>query len=356
MAPDKINTSELRLGQEYPEPDEKEVAEYTLQLLKDEMQRYYPGKETKQLRQIHPKMNGCVKAEFIVELNLSEELKVGLFKEAKKYPAWIRFSNGNTHPVPDWKKDIRGFAIKLMNVPGEKLEVSKNQDFILMNTRGFVAHDVGQFARVLFAVTTPWVFSTLLKKIGIIFSSIPIIIRGKVKAPVKIKNPAEIPYFSTVPYRFGDESRAVKYAVFPSQLNDGKLVTDAKKSKDMIRENFVATLRKQEIYFDFKIQFQEDPVKMPIEDPTVDWKSDFIKVATIRIPRQEFDNEEQNKLGDNLSLNVWHSLPEHRPIGNFNRVRKIIYDGMYKFRHDHNGVMDIDPEASADFFDNTNIN
>ena len=121
MQPESVGEP-LQLGKEYPGKDEHAIAERIVKLLKDEMLRMYPpGPDGKrQLRQIHPKMNGCVKAEFIVEKNLPVDLRVGIFRELGSYPAWIRFSNGKTHPLPDYKKDIRGFAIKLMNVPGKK--------------------------------------------------------------------------------------------------------------------------------------------------------------------------------------------------------------------------------------------
>jgi len=74
-------TEPLQLGKEYPAKDEHATAERIVKLLKDEMLRLYPpgagGK--RQLRQIHPKMNGCVKAEFIVEKDLPQELRVGIF-------------------------------------------------------------------------------------------------------------------------------------------------------------------------------------------------------------------------------------------------------------------------------------
>ena len=97
-------------GKEYPKEGEEKVANQIAELLQLQMLRLYKNK--KQLRQIHPKMNGCVKAEFIIEKNLPAELRTGLFKEERSFPAWIRFSNGNTKALPDSKKDIRGFAIK----------------------------------------------------------------------------------------------------------------------------------------------------------------------------------------------------------------------------------------------------
>lgn len=345
-------------GHEYPQPGEEKIAADIVKLLQDQMLRVYPSSANgkKQLRQIHPKMNGCVKAEFIIEPNLREDLKVGLFKEQKSYPAWIRFSNGDTHPLPDYKKDFRGFAIKIMNVPGRKLDMTDPDitvhDFILMNTKNFVSGDVSQFADILFVTTTPFRFSTLLRKLGIAFSNLPLLGRA-VKAKIHMKNPCEIPYFSTVPFRFGDETRAVKYGVFPAASN--QLISTDEKSENLIRNNLASTLKEHQLLFDFCIQFQTDAVKMPVEDPRVVWDSPFIKLATVRIPVQVFDTPEQNSFGDNLSFNSWHCLPEHQPLGSFNRVRKIIYEEMYAFRHKQNNIKDEEPEAGPDFFKDTNI-
>jgi len=343
----------LQLGKEYPAKDEHATAERIVKLLKDEMLRLYPpGPDGKrQLRQIHPKMNGCVKAEFIVEKDLPQELRVGIFKEERSYPAWLRFSNGKTKPIPDYKKDIRGLAIKLMNVPGKKLDFNHpeitSHDFILMNTKNFVANNVKKFADILSVVTTPFSFRTLPRKIGIAFSNLDVLKRAG-KASIKITNPCEIEYYSTVPYRFGDESRAVKYAVIPS--SSIKLSNPDTTSEHMLRNNFVATVKEHELLFDFCIQFQTDPIKMPIEDPTVIWDSPFIKLATIKIPKQVCNTPERGQFGDNLSYNTWHCIAEHRPIGSFNRVRAHIYEELYSFRHAHNNIPDIEPEAGADFF------
>jgi len=109
-------------------------------------------------RDAHPKMHGVVKAEFIVEPNLPEELRVGVFAEPKTYPAWIRFSNQNGTIQPDIKPDIRGMAIKLMGVSGEKLledeRDAQTQDFIVISTNVFVTRDVKQFDDLIKAMTS----------------------------------------------------------------------------------------------------------------------------------------------------------------------------------------------------------
>ncbi|MEO8862128.1 MAG: catalase family protein [Ginsengibacter sp.] len=343
-------------GQEHPEKNEDEITARIIKLLKDQMLRFY-GNHEKQKRQIHPKMNGCVKAEFIIEKNLPVDLKVGLFKDDKSFPAWIRFSNGNTKPLPDQKKDIRGFAIKIMNVSGEKIVESTidggNQDFIMMNTQNFVAKKLNHFYKILKVVTTPLKSGIFFEKIFNLLGNIPILIRAG-KAKIFCNHPFEMFYYSTVPYKFGVDDKAVKYAVLPSK--DNELEYTDKKNKDFLRANMAATLLKHQIVYDFFIQFQTDADKMPIEDPTVVWDSPFIKLASIRIPTQVFDTPQQNEFGDNLSFNSWHTLPEHKPLGNFNRARKRIYKEMYEFRHEHNKIIDKEPGADANFFNDTNIN
>ena len=88
---------------------------------------------------------------------------------------------------------------------------------------------------------------------------------------------------------------------------------------------------------------------MPVEDPTIPWRSPFIKVAEISIPPQVFNSSQQMRFGEDLSFHSWHCLPEHRPLGSFNRARKEVYLAMSKFRHKRNGIPNNEPEAGRDF-------
>ena len=87
MNTNKVNNKPFLPGNEYPEKNEDKIAGKIVTLLQNQMLRKYAKKGAKQLRQIHPKMNGCVKAEFIIERDLPDELRVGIFKEAKSFPA-----------------------------------------------------------------------------------------------------------------------------------------------------------------------------------------------------------------------------------------------------------------------------
>ncbi|HEY5393675.1 MAG TPA: catalase family protein [Hanamia sp.] len=352
----KVKDQPLQNGLEHLKKNEEKVAMQIVKLLQNQMIRMYEKQGKRQLRQIHPKMNGCVKGEFIIEKDLPGELKVGLFKEPVSFPCWIRFSNGNTTPLPDWEKDIRGCALKIMNVPGAKIvepeEGRGNQDFILMNTKTFVANNVRNFYQVLKLLIAPTTFFSVFSKIALGIKNAPILVRGA-KAKIKCNHPFEQNYYSTVPFGFSDGNRAVKYAFIPSENNE--LEYTDKKNEDFLRLNMKSTLEKHEIVYDFFIQFQTDPKKMPIEDPVIDWNSPLIKMATVRIPTQIFNTPEQNEFGDNLSFNSWHALPEHRPLGSINRARKIIYGEMADFRLKYNKVTQAEPQADGNFFTNTNL-
>jgi hypothetical protein len=71
-------------------------------------------------RDVHSKAHGCVRATLEVG-ELEPRLRHGLFARAGTYEAWVRFSSGDTRVQSDLVRDARGFALKVMGVPGEKL-------------------------------------------------------------------------------------------------------------------------------------------------------------------------------------------------------------------------------------------
>ena len=145
--------SKKQLAEEYPPAGEAQaIQNLTQRLLKKIVDENPTGIMR---RDAHTKMHGIVKAEFIIEPNLPEQLRVGLFKQPGTYQAWIRFSNQNLME-PDSKGDIRGMAIKVMGVPGPKLlqneEDSPNHDFILISTNVFITKDVQEFDAMIKAM------------------------------------------------------------------------------------------------------------------------------------------------------------------------------------------------------------
>lgn len=311
--------------------------------LKNELEELYPAGTM--LRQAHPKMHGLVSAEFEVLPNLPDNLKIGVFQKQARYQAWIRFSNSNAQPQADSKGDIRGMAIKLMGVEGEKLlsesAHASTQDFVLISHETFLARNVKQFSRTIKAITSGSKLQMLLFALnplnwGVLFRS--------VRAFNKPGSVLDIPYYSATPYQFGSLERAVKYLCLP--VNPVNFSIPENADADFLKYNMVKQLAESEKQFDFFVQFQENANSMPIEDPTIAWKSKPVKVATLRIPVQNFDTDENKTLGENLSFSPWHSLTEHRPLGGFNRARRWVYAALSEFRHQHNQVPMSEPEPT----------
>ncbi len=283
-------------------------------------------------RDAHAKAHGCVQAEFRVLDNLPEEVRAGIFGAARAYPAWIRYSNGSGKVQDDSVGDGRGMAIKLMGV--ERSE-SGTQDFVMINHPAFLvrnAADYVEFQKALSEGSPTKFFSPGLNPFDFRLHEFGIAnaIRG-----TKIANPLDTRYWSMAPFLFGDS--AMKFSARPCGTASPIVETS---TPDFLRENMQKHLAQGEACFDFLVQLRRLPSEMPIEDPTIEWSekdSPFIPVARITIPAQEFASSEQLAFCENLSFTPWHTIPEHRPLGGINRVRKTVYDTISRIRHELNG-------------------
>ncbi|MBW0433633.1 catalase family protein [Leptospira yasudae] len=331
-------------GAEFVFPGEEQTTADTLALLISSLKEKYPqGSEAK--RDAHPFAHGCVKAKFTVASSVPEDLKFGIFNSPKTYSAWVRFSNGSITKKPDFEGDIRGMGIKLTGVDGPKLasDEKRTQDFLLINhpvlpvgaPDEYLALFKAAFAKKpmsYFFGGMPWNW-----KLSALKESISI--RRK-----KIPDVLEIRYWSTTPYRLGKDSVAVKYSARPCETKELKVPENP--AENYLRQTMVSHLKDKSACFEFMIQKQGDPISMPVEDPAVHWNesdSPFVSVAKIEIPVQEFATEEQDRYCENLSFNPWHSLEEHKPLGGINRVRKLAYESIAKYRHEQNAVKHVEP-------------
>ncbi len=114
----------------------------------------------------------------------------------------------------------------------------------------------------------------------------------------------------------------------------------------------IRTLNEEDVEFEFMVQLQRDAHRQPIEDASIEWKeseSPFIPVARIFMPKQKFDSQTQLAFADVLSINPWHCLPEHRPLGSINRNRKAMYYEMAKLRQQINRVKHYEPVGNEEF-------
>ena len=325
---------------EKPPADEDVHTRALIEMLRARLVRDYPSGTMK--RDAHPKHHGLARAEFEVEPALPPELAVGLFATPKTHEAWVRFSNASGTPQPDATGDVRGFAMKLFDVPGPKLlpgfEDATTHDLLLITADRFPSRDVEDFRHFVEALLAGGIHLVLY------FLSHPMTAYRGLLGRVVLGSVLDTVYTSPTPYLLGD--RAVRYRLRPHT----RVPAERPHSPvpDYLREELRTRLAGGEVAFDFLVQIQTDPDRMPIEDPTVVWDetlSPYRKVATLRIAEQVPDSPDRMTLAENLSFNPWRCLAEHRPLGGINRARKVIYPDLSALRHDKNGVPIAEPAS-----------
>lgn len=301
-------------------------------LLQQQMRHDYPNGHM--LRDAHPKAHGCVRAEFVVEPDLPPALRVGVFAQPRRYQAWVRFSNASGKVQADGVRDLRGVAIKLLDVAGEPLlrdlQGAANQDFLLISHPVLPVGTVADFLHLAQAVVNgspAWFFLNP-------FDSHLRALKELLLASRVHENPLDIRYWSTTPYQFGDQ--VAKYSLRPlpaeAVVNDNKVDHS---QPDFLRQAMVLRLQRQPASFEFLLQLRSDPATMPIEDASIHWDetaAPMQRLAILTIPPQAFDSEAQLAACDALNFNPWHSLAPHRPLGGINRARNVVYQALAEFR------------------------
>ena len=297
------------------------------------------------------KTHGIVRGEFIVHDNLPPELRRGIYAEPRTYRAWVRFSGPGPYITPDI--DDVGFmsiSIKLMGVPGPKLMEDEKftQDMFGVSTPTFVTPDTKANAQLQ-------IESGKNTQIFYFLNFHCSHVRDLIMQGLWIKtqsSPFEAPYFSCVPYLLG-EGQAMQYSVWPKRKRRTPIPRlPLRPPDDYLRDAMVKTLDAEDVEFDIRLQLQTDPHLMPIENNAVLWPeklSPRISAATLRIPRQKFNSQAQLDFARRLSYNPWHSIAEHRPLGNQSRARRRMYDTLSRLRHSMNGVPLYEPTGDEVF-------
>ena len=277
-------------------------------------------------RQFHGKTHCCLKATLTIDPPDDPTLRHGLFAEAGRYPALVRFSNSffddDTHP------DVRGMAIKLTGIAGAVCEGAPpgQQDFVLMNEAIGPARDAKEAMHLFRALDgIAKVTAANIMAPRYLFPNIlPWRMRWRYFAFLSMsglrhllgRDLAQSTYNSVTPYRLGDG--AAKFLVRP--------VAAALARRPMKGRDFTARLQSAfdagPVRFEFCLQprvLESDP----IEDARRAWKSPVRAVGVLEIPPQ--DVAATIALGEALTFSPWNCLAAHEPLGSINALRRDAY-------------------------------
>jgi hypothetical protein len=292
-------------------------------------------------RGAHAKGHSCVKAYFNVLDQLDPKYRYGVFsRPGRQYQAWIRFSNANSNYAQsrDINKDAHGMAIKLLGIDGEPLATAghdgrKTQDFLMADNPAFFSANIDDYNKFLetdnyihffFNGVNP--FRWRIREFFIALDTL--------KTPPG--SPQWISYYSNTAYKLGPQN--IKFSAQPCSTGRSSFSPD-KNNPDFMRDNLARELAEGNGCFEFKVQLQAAGGNMPVEDPSVEWDeglAPFVTVASVMIPEQAFNSPDQVQFCENLSFSPWHALEAHRPLGQFNRIRRTVYQASSDYRHAQN--------------------
>jgi hypothetical protein len=291
-------------------------------------------------RDVHPKHHGCLRGTFTVAESVPRRARYGIFSQPGTFHVWARASNAGLLPgaKDDRLPDARGLAIKLLNVPGQKLlpgnEDSPTMDILMVNSPAFVARDIAEYnaqsKQPGFFLTHPSLATVLLKAVSKV-----------------VEDPLMETYFSGSAYQLGPN--AVKYRMVPCA---GQTAQKSTSGPDHLKEALRNHLSAGDGCFEFQVQFHVNEKVTPIEDVAVAWEdgvAPFFPVARLAFVRQQFDAPAQQAFCENLSFNPWRVPQGQRPLGNLNRARKAVYQAVSQYRHQQNHAPMSEPDGDEAF-------
>lgn len=311
------------------QPDEAALAAEMTRLIKEvSMARASDGQPVRRFNQV--KSLGCFDATLTVPDGLPPKLRQGMFARPGAYAAILRFANASA--LDDRDKDLRGVSLKITEFRDDELTngEARELDFLLNSYPALFVGTPEDFLSFVSATASGrrWLF----------FLTHPGSLWTILRARDSHANPFSIRYYSTTPFRFGDNpNSAVKYSLTPCP--DTPIVSAEDRDADHLSRAMAEHLRLQPACFDFMVQFQSDPQEMPIEDASVVWDEDispYNAVARVVIENQPFQDDVPAAECEAMSFNPWNALDAHRPLGGVNRVRNELYDEISRFRADEN--------------------
>ncbi|TWF43985.1 catalase family protein [Neorhizobium alkalisoli] len=313
------------------------------------------------VRSVHAKAHGILEGTMTVKGGLPPELAQGLFANPGTYKIYMRISTNAGDILPDAISLPRGIALKVVDVPGERLPdaAGTTQDFVMVNGPVFQAKNAKKFLgslKMLAKTTgrmesTKEVLSSVLQGVNTALEAVGVsssTVQAMGGAPDS--DPLGETYYSVTPFRYGDY--IAKFSIRPVSKDLTELTgkeIDTKDQPDAIRATVQAEMQHLTGEWEFCVQLCRDLDKQPVEDPTAQWKEEdapFVAVATLRAePQDSWSEENVQKVDEEMRFSIWTGLAAHKPLGNINRARKATYEHSSSFRAGFNRCPIHEPAA-----------
>jgi hypothetical protein len=302
------------------------------------------------LRGTHLKTQGCVIGKFIVHDNLPEHLAQGMFKQPGTYDVIMRYSSLTPKLVPDNVPAPRGIGMKIFGIEGPKIwgEDKKTQDFTFNNYPVLELRDPQTTYEIADALERNWNDIPKFAEEQSKRVDADVATRG---SQLPRQHMVAMPEYSQSAYRHGEY--VAKYGVFPLGEKQKAIEDEHIQESDpinVISQHTRAFHMANKVTYSFCAQLLQDLNEQPVDDIGVEWdekKYPFEQIATIEFePQDSWLPEFRVWWDDRITVNGWHGLEDHRPLGSTNRLRRVVYAESRKLRLKVNGYKDYVEPAS----------
>jgi hypothetical protein len=335
---------------------------------------YEREKQRRAVRFAHAKSYGIIRASVEIQSGLSPDYAQGIYAIPATYEAVMRFSNGLGHLGPDaMLGPIFGAGLKFFNVPGHSIleneSAVNNFDYAMINAPVFFANTAQDYVVIerLFevlpgALLDPQTAKTWLHDFITRGGTLPpdkwlwdelFAFMGLIKTP--FRNPLLASYWTEGAVRHGEY--VAKLRITPELSAAAQVRTrdlDPLANPETVRDSLVAEIGENDYTFQLEAQLCVDPLRMPIENTSIDWPeklSPFTKIAIIRIPRQDISSPVNLDIADRISISPWRTRNDHVPIGEIMTVRRDVYRRSAEVRRQINQQPQREPSSPNEVFD-----
>ena len=299
-------------------PDEeahlKRVAEVIGKLQRHRSAKYGRG------RALHRKQLLATTGKLEVLDGLPEHARHGLFATPGAHRLLARFSNGGPEVQADNVPDIRGFAVKVLEVagPGALGGTADHQDFLMINQDRLPTRDSREFVDFIAAATSSQLSGLLhlFRAHGLVggFTRLRELIASFGK---KFNGFAAERFNTAAPLCCGPY--AVKVRLKPA----GNPPPSAR-SKDIVAD-LRERLATAPVRWDMELQFFVDEATTPIEDASKIWPDAETPIVTVARLTLDAASDDAAKRAEAARFDPWAGLAAHRPLGEVMRARKVAY-------------------------------
>lgn len=264
---------------------------------------------------------------------LSGYARQGLFAKPHFHDVWVRLSNGGPDRAPDRAPDVRGFSLRVFGVEGKSAlgnGAAKSQDFTLINQEVFAFPTSDEFVAFVVAASQGKgeMIKHVFRRYGLLGGPRQLARMLRV-AGKPFSGFATEPLFSTLPMANGPY--AVRVRLLPAESNG----TAAAGASEDWAADFCSRLARQPLHWDLQLQFFASEALTPIEDASVNWATPYSTVARLMLPKQDCASAEGRALAEQVEgtvIDPWQALAAHRPLGDVQRARKVVYFASQKGR------------------------